>query len=206
MTDKGIVEKNKLHTSSFFFLALEIHIPSLEEPIRINDSLQDITWQGHTWLNLPFKHEGINEGANSEATQIVLKLSNLNNVIGQHIREFNTWVKNNGFAPIVTYLYVLNSVNLPAGPFETKRKIYLKKPEHDLKEVTFYLSAANANTEVLGEKMRANYCPFQFKSIKCAYDGNETTCSKTAARCSELNNLERFGGFPGLGLKGVDFD
>lgn len=44
-------------------------------------------------------------------------------------------------------------------------------------------------------------CRFRFKDANCGYTGAETTCNYTKARCKELNNFLRFGGFPDLNSK-----
>lgn len=41
-------------------------------------------------------------------------------------------------------------------------------------------------------------CRFRFKDANCGYIGAETTCNYTQARCKELGNFLRFGGFPDL--------
>ncbi|MEI8377723.1 MAG: hypothetical protein WCF95_04205 [bacterium] len=38
----------------------------------------------------------------------------------------------------------------------------------------------------------------RFRDVNCAYEGDETRCDKTLTRCSELENLPNFGGFPSL--------
>lgn len=37
----------------------------------------------------------------------------------------------------------------------------------------------------------------------CNYSGTETLCNRSYARCVELSNEERYGGFPGIGRTGV---
>jgi len=43
-------------------------------------------------------------------------------------------------------------------------------------------------------------CRWRFKGTECGYFGVPVpdTCTKTLARCIELNNVERFGGFPAI--------
>jgi hypothetical protein len=47
-----------------------------------------------------------------------------------------------------------------------------------------------------------NLCRFRgvngFKGPNCGYAGSQTECNFTAARCLELGNIARFGGFPDL--------
>jgi phage-related protein len=40
-----------------------------------------------------------------------------------------------------------------------------------------------------------------FKGTNCGYAGSETVCNYTEARCRELGNFARFGGFPSLNTK-----
>jgi lambda family phage minor tail protein L len=45
------------------------------------------------------------------------------------------------------------------------------------------------------------FCRFRFKGDECAYAGAESTCNKTLQRCRELENVNRFGGFPATPLQ-----
>lgn len=40
-----------------------------------------------------------------------------------------------------------------------------------------------------------------FKGTNCGYSGPETVCNYTEARCRQLGNIARFGGFPSLNAK-----
>jgi len=40
-------------------------------------------------------------------------------------------------------------------------------------------------------------------SGRCGYTGSETSCNRSLARCEELLNQLRFGGFPGVGTTGI---
>ena len=49
------------------------------------------------------------------------------------------------------------------------------------------------------------FCRFRFKGNECAYAGSESTCDKTLQRCRELDNVNRFGGFPATPLQRQSF-
>ena len=44
-------------------------------------------------------------------------------------------------------------------------------------------------------------CRFRFKDRNCGYSGAETRCNLTGARCDQLGNKTRFGGFEHLSAK-----
>ncbi len=43
-------------------------------------------------------------------------------------------------------------------------------------------------------RMPSPQCPWFFKADRCGYTGIETVCDRSATRCRELNNFDRFGG------------
>ncbi len=198
------VEKNKLTSDSVWLTCLEIHITSMTDIIRIVNNNEDINWNGELWQMFPFDFDEINESSSGETSQVVIKVSNVKNQIGQHVREYDAWCKQNSFQPIKATLYILNSKDLDNTEPIYKLNLVLNKPHIGFLEVTFTLSAKNLYGSVIPRvKMYPNSCRFVFKSTQCAYAGDETKCDKTLKRCQELSNSSRFGGFPTIGNKGV---
>ncbi len=198
------VEKNKLTTNSVFLSLLEITIPSIAETIRIVNNNEDISWRGYTWLKFPFEIEEISESAKAETSQFQIKVSNVNNVIGDYIRQYDVYVKENGYEPITVVLYVVNSKDLANDTPVFSHNLVLSSPEITHFEATFTLTAKNLfRVKIPTYRMLPNSCRFKFKDALCQYAGAETTCDKTLKRCRELGNANRYGGFPTIGNKGV---
>jgi lambda family phage minor tail protein L len=73
--------------------------------------------------------------------------------------------------------------------------------------VTFSLSSVLdvLNIKLPRRALTRNFCRFRFKGEECAYAGAETNCDKTLNRCRELQNSNRFGGFPATPAQRVYF-
>ncbi len=197
-------EKNKLTSDSVFLAMLEINIPGVAETVRIVNNTEDITWNSILWQRFPFEIQEVSESANAETAQFQIKVANVNNVIGQYIREYDVYLKTNGFAPLTLSLYIVNSKDLENTTPVLVQNLTLSTQSVNQLEVTFTVSARDlyrARTPL--NRMFPNLCRFKFKGTKCLYSGEETTCDKTLARCRELDNSDRYGGFPTIGNKGV---
>ena len=199
------VEKNKLTSGSVWLSMLEINIPSVDETIRIVNNNENITWDTHEWQRFPFELDEVSENANAETSQFQIKVGNVNNVIGQYIRQYEAYIKLNGFSPITVTLYIVNSNDLSNSVPVYKTNLILTTSSTTSIEVAFTVSARDlfrARTPL--HRMYPNSCRFKFKSNLCSYLGQETSCDKTLKRCRELNNETKYGGFPSIGNLGVN--
>lgn len=197
-------EKNLLSSNSVWFTMLEIKIPSVTETLRIVNNNEDVTWKGFTWLKFPFELDEISQTANAETSQFQIKVGNVKNIIGQYIRQYDAYVKTNGFEAITVTLYIVNSKDLanPTPVYTTNLILTTSSLNH--LEVSFTVSARDLfRARTPQTRMFPNSCRFKFKSTLCGYTGSETQCNKTLSRCRELLNSKRFGGFPAIGNKGV---
>ena len=196
-------EKNKLSTDSVFLIALDIRIPDVTEVIRIVNNNENIVWNGKTYQAFPFELKEFNEATSGEVSEFTLEVGNANNVIGTYIRQYDAYVKNNGFQAITVSLHVLNTNNLSSALSEITHETTLTKPTVSYQNVTFLLGGINAYNKTIHRKMYKNNCAWNFKGVKCGYIGTATTCNKTLARCKQLSNQKRFGGFPTIGNRGI---
>ena len=199
------VEKNKLTQGSVWLSMLEINIPSVDETIRIVNNNEDITWNGNDWQRFPFELDEVSENSNGETSQFQIKVGNVNNIIGQYIRQYEVHTKLNGFQPITVSLYIVNSKDLDNETPVYKTNLILTTSSINAIEVSFTVSARDlyrARTPI--HKMYPNSCRFKFKDGFCAYDGVEIVCDKTLGRCRELKNSANFGGFPTIANTGVN--
>ena len=107
--------------------------------------------------------------------------------------------KQHGPAPIEVSIFVLNSKNLADTNPAVEHVFELIQPKSSARWVTFTLGAANPfNRRVPRNKIRRNFCRFEFKGTRCGYRGGATKCNRSLANCRALGNSERFGGFPGV--------
>lgn len=197
-------EKNKLNSNSVWLTMLEITIPSVPETLRIVNNNEDVTWNSQTWLKFPFELDEISQSSNAEISQFQIKVGNVKNIIGQYIRQYDAFVKVNGFTAITVVLYIVNSKDLanPTPVYSTNLILTTSSLNH--LEVSFTVSARDLyRARTPQTRMFPNSCRFKFKSTLCGYAGAETSCNKTLSRCRQLLNSKRYGGFPSIGNQGV---
>lgn len=197
------VEKNKLTSNSVFLSLLEINIPSVEETLRVVSNNEDIVWAGKTWQRFPFEVGEYTESSNAEISTVKITVSNVYNKIGQYIRQYESYIKQNVFEPIKVIFYIVNSKDLDNMTPIVEHNLTLTSPS--IKDsIVFTLSAKNLfNAKIPKSRMLRNSCRFKFKSTLCGYKGPEEECDKTLFRCRELNNSTRYGGSPSIGNIGV---
>lgn len=197
-------EKNSLGSNSPFLICLDIDIPSVTENVRVVNNNENVTFGGQEYIAFPFSIEEISESNSGEVSLFSLGISNVNNIIGGYIREYDAYVKNNGHSDITVRIMVVNHLNMDSGIPEVEHNTILLSPSINSQTATFSIGGANGYNMSIGTPMTRNNCRFSFKSTQCGYSGTETSCNKTYARCIELNNDGRYGGFPSIGNKGID--
>ena len=108
LSSLGIIEKNKLVSSTVWLLMLEITIPG-GGVIRVTSNNESVTWREETWIAFPFELEDINEDSKGEVPQVTLRMSNINRVMESYIQAYDIYCKVNGFSPIPVIIYVVNN-------------------------------------------------------------------------------------------------
>jgi len=198
-------EKNTLTSNSVWLSLLEINIPSTTDVIRLVSNNDDIVWKTFTWNKFPFELDEISQSSNAETSQFQIKVANVNNIIGRYIREYDVWIKANGFTPITVTLYILNSKDLANDTPVFSTNLVLASSSINAQEVSFTVSSRDLfRARTPQSRMFPNNCRFTFKDTKCAYAGIETECDKTLKTCRLLGNAPRFGGFATIGNKGIN--
>jgi lambda family phage minor tail protein L len=204
----ALQEKNKLAGGAITLVALEITIPGVAEPVRVVSDNQNLTWNGETWAAFNFEIEEINDQAKGEVPRVDLRVANVNRVMEAYIRDYDAYMKANGYSPVTVSIYVVNKAVIdadPDAPPEVEYVFDLKQPKSGQRWATFTLGAPNYYTRRYPlNRILKNSCRYRFKGERCGYAGAETACSHTLARCRELSNSTRFGGAPGVGKGGID--
>lgn len=204
LSSTAIEEKNKLIGNSVWLLALKITIPGLGTPIRLVRNNEAITWDGETWSAFPFEIDEVGDVSSGEVPRVDIRVSNISRAMEVYIQAYDTYIKTNGFSPVLVNIYVLNSLNLTSATPEVEHLFELKQPKTNSKWATFTLGAANPfNKRFPIMRILKNHCRFIFKGTLCGYAGVGATCDKTLTTCRSYSNSDRFGGFPGAGARGV---
>lgn len=199
-----IREKNALHGSSVFLVMLEITVPGLDDELRVVLNTEDIRWKGKLWQAFTFEIDEIGQNTDGEVPSVELRIANPNRVFEPYIDMYDTYIKRNGFAPIIVHIIVVNSADLESGVPVVDHEYELKTPECTEEWVRFTLGASNPFELRFPEaRILKGYCRFRFRDARCGYKGGDSSCGHTLAACRAKGNSHRFGGFPGIGRAGL---
>lgn len=189
----AILEKNKLASGEAWLLLLEAQLPGYT--LRVVRNNEDITWPaagGNVYTAFPFEIDDKSEDR-QETPQLSVRVSNINRVVQGYIEAAN------GGAGATVILRVVLSEHLDQVTPEIEETFIVTGVKCDAEWVTFTLGTDGLNNERFPmDRHMKDFCRFRFKGIECAYNGGETECNHTLARCRELGNSVRFGGEPAL--------
>jgi len=191
-----ILEKNKLASDGAYLVLLQVTLPDATV-LRFARNTEDVSWNGETWTAFPFTLEEIND-AKEETPKVEIKVSNVTRAVQYYLEQAEGGVGSEA------HLYCVNS-NLMEDTTPIWDGVYtVTACKADNQWVSWTLGASSLFRKRF-PKNRVNklFCRFRFKGDRCGYAGAETACNKTLARCRELNNSVRFGGFPGISSNGV---
>lgn len=151
-------------------------------------STEDITWNGHRYLPYIESRGAIKRCDGGEFDRVTVTLSNVDTAMSQLLLGDDI----EGQTLIIRKIdrsVASDSVVLFHGMMERPGRI---------NETTASIEAV----EILGSiehecpsRPFCLLCPWDFKSWECGYEGTETECNKSWARCSELGNTIGYGGF-----------
>lgn len=175
-------------------------MPTLGTPIRLVQNEVDITWNGETWTAFPFEIDVIGDWKKNELPQIVARVSNVARSIQGYIDDSDGGVQSQ------VGIYVVHGGNLGETTPLLELHYTVISTSCDHEWVTFTLSASNTFARRFPKNTcLKNICRYKFKDQWCGYAGVETQCDRSLSRCRALSNSERFGGFPGIGFRGLRF-
>ena len=187
-------EKNKLSTDSCFLILLEIR---LQNTVYICYNNEDVTWKGQLYQAFPFKIGEVSEDSDGSDPNVQLQVSNVAQGMQWYVEE------SGGGVGTEVILRVVNSMNMN-GDADLEEYFTVLDCKIDEQWISFTLgNAYSARTRRPIDRYMKNNCPFAYKGLRCAYNGNIETCKHTLEDCRAHNNSARFGGFPGIDQKGV---
>lgn len=189
---------NSLDDPDPCLMLLEVDIPGLDEPLRLVNNEVDIDWNGVHWTAFAFVPDTVGNLTKGELPQIQVKVCNVARAVQGYVDAAD-----GGVGSEVT-LRVVHAGNLSEATPLIELVFTVVNASANHEWVTFTLSAANTFTRRFPKnKCLKNNCRYMFKDAFCGYSGSETTCDRTLTRCRALSNSSRFGGFPGVGYKGL---
>ncbi len=197
ISSNAIIEKNKLTSTNVELLLLEVKYKS-EPSIYACLNNAEIVWNGNTYLPAIFNLTGRDETKEAEIPKVTLSFTDINRLIIPLLEQFR------GASGAIVTISVIDSKYLSnTTPKLQETMEIIDTTVNDKAEVAITLGAENLyNLRVPLHRYLKNSCRFDFKGALCGYSGSETDCNRTYARCKELGNQIRFGGFPSVGKKG----
>lgn len=193
-----IAQKNLLSSDDPVLALLQIEMDILGSPLRLVANEVDITWDGQTWIAFPFEIDNIGEPAKGELPSVNLRVSNVSRAIQGYVELAD------GGVDADVKLLVINGGDLAFTTPYIELDFRVAGTSVDANWVNFNLTSVDAWMRTFPKnKIVKNHCNYKFKGLHCGYAGVETECNRTLTRCRELNNSNRFGGFPGTGYSGL---
>ena len=179
-------------------ILLEITVDGLGSPIRLVQNEVDITWNSQTWVAFPFEFDTVGEWRKNELPKVVVRVSNVARAIQGYIDDTDGGIQSE------VVVYVVHGGNLGETTPLMRLDYTVISTTCNHEWVTFSLSSSNTFTRRFPKnKCLKNVCRFRFKDSWCKYAGVETECDRSLTRCRALGNSVNFGGFPGVGYRGL---
>lgn len=196
---------NAINSDAVFLTLLEIQIPNVPTVYLVGNN-EDITWNGNTYIRFPFDLDDQSFTSKSETITWKLKVSNATRIMERYIQDYDLYLKQNGIEgnKILCFIRVVNSKDLINNTPILEHKAFLQNPKTDQNYAYFTLSPSNpGKMQFPFRRIIKNQCSWKFKGTQCAYVGEGQFCDKTLITCRGYNNSNRFGGFVGVGGRGV---
>lgn len=215
LTLAQVAEKNTLNAASrwIFLLMIVLKDPAstvvrlssdIGEALPDPESPKVTVWDGQDWVCFPFSVDDYTE-ASGDVPEFSLSVSNVSQAMTYYME-----IGDGGIGAEVT-LYLVNTSTMSDPAYFQHTGEVLDASDDD-EWAKFVCGAENKfRTMIPRGRVLQNWCRYcgklgaynGFKGARCGYAGAETTCNRTLARCRELGNSARFGGFPGVGRRAI---
>ncbi len=199
----AIAEKNKVTSEGRFLLLLEVIYSESEPSARFVWNNEDLIWGGHTWNRAAFALGDLSETKEAELPSVDLVVKDINRVL------IPALAANSGAIGAGVWIRWITTALSESTPLLEE---FLEITDCDISgagQVSFKLGAEDVSTwRSPGDRFLKQFCRYGprhggFKGPYCGYRGSEAHCDRSYARCNELGNGVRFGGFLGVGRSGV---
>lgn len=189
----------------------EAIIPKWLYSININNELtlyfargcETICWKNNTYMPTGIEHSDITNSADNKSNALNISIQDANG-------ELSGIITNNDLSGVAV------NISLIFLEFDNESGIYLPADSEDNFNVDYRIGsttiADSENSQIINIELKPFYntsapiprrkfmkesCNWKFKSEQCGYTGSGD-CDYTFNKCRELENTERFGGFPGV--------
>lgn len=202
-----VIEKNKLNNASPWLILLDIMLVDSQNPANATNyyvvrNNQNVNYNGQEYTAFNFEIDQSRETSKGEIPILTLRVSNVHRIIQADLEQYE------GGSGSQVRMTVIHADNLLEDFAELSMLFDVIGCHTTSKWVIFSLGAPNPlNQRFPLERYIGMQCRYasHFKGAECGYAGAETECDGSLARCVELANSERFGGFPGMMTNAVQF-
>lgn len=200
LSPAAIAEKNKIASTGAWLILLQIDFIG-QPSIRLAYNTEDINWPssgGAVYQAFPFELTEIKEDGKGGLPTFAINVANTTRALEPYVEA-----SNGGKGATVT-LRVVHSDHLDQTTPELEETFDNLGCTVSSQWVSFKLGAENPMRRRSPEdRYLKDHCRYGkvhggFKGPYCGYAGAEAQCNRTFARCKELGNVARFGGFPGI--------
>lgn len=189
-----ISEKNKQQNKPIVLFIIEDY-DDLGSNLYFADYDTDVEFPtgGQTYTKFPLKFETIGENTQGEVDAVRLILGNASRLIQSYLENYDLREKK------VT-IRIVWADQLSSSDYKLDYVYYIDSYTTTDEKSVF---VCTTKIDIVERKLPGGiylrtHCRYkEFKDADtCGYAGAETECNRTKARCKELDNFERFGGFP----------
>ncbi|MBM3210608.1 DUF2163 domain-containing protein [Candidatus Poribacteria bacterium] len=153
----------------------------------------DIVFDSVTYPKFPVTHDSISENNQGQIDAVKVRLSNVSRLIQSYLEEFDFRAKK-----VMIRLVFKDRLAYPDEKLDFYYFIDTYSASQDVVEFILLPKTDILSVTLPTRNYSRNYCGWKFKSTECGYAGAITTCNKTKQKCKELDNFQRFGGFPSI--------
>lgn len=194
LSDVAKVEKNKVSSTGVWLILLDIELG--EQHLRIvrnNDYDNPTVWNGNTYQSFPFNIGDTGQDSKGELPKLTIKVSNANGLVEQQINDLQ------GGVGAKVALYVVHSEHLDLTTPEIEEHYVVKAVTAEEDWVTFTLAGDMVLSQAVPcTRYLKDSCPYQYKDVRCGYNGALPSCNHTLSDCVAHGNTLRFGGYPAI--------
>jgi lambda family phage minor tail protein L len=188
-------EKNKEESSSLVHLYEFEYEP--DEWLYLCDYDQDVTFPassgGQLYTTFPITHDQLSENREGQVDQLQVSVANADRVIGGYVELYDGF-RGNRLNIKTVFIGLLDDADAYIEDKYTIDSAIVSEGQCSF-TCTSRLDVMDVQ---IPNRRFLNYCAWLvFKGPECLYSGSGTTCDRSLARCRELGNQVRFGGFPG---------
>jgi lambda family phage minor tail protein L len=153
----------------------------------------NITFDGVEYEHAGISHDEIGENAQGQIDGVKVKTSNISREIQANLETYDFRGKK-----LRVRLVWYDKLDDPDCKLDFIYFIDSYTADQEFVEFTLLPKTDVLSVVLPTRNYSRHYCGWIFKSSECGYAGGETICNKTKQRCKELDNYQRFGGFPGI--------